>query len=151
MPNANKIQKNIHTIREEIFGLYAGTNIVRKIKTNQGWFHIIFCISSYEKKAQKYVEFAANIKIISEACDFSYNTLLPALQESCELFNLPKIDQKINISDQEIKKCIPNYIEIPGLNSNIDQWLKGSSSTHEEDQIKQNLRILHGNTIPSPL
>ena len=51
----------------------------------------------------------------------------------------------MSISDQEIKKCIPNYIEIPGLNPNIDQWLKGSSLTHEEDQIKQNLRILHGN------
>ncbi|MCW5589651.1 MAG: hypothetical protein KIT27_08330 [Legionellales bacterium] len=143
LPNATNKQQEVHSVREKIFNLNSGTNFVRKITTDQGLFHVIYCCSSFEKDHLNYFKFTANVNAIMEAGDFAYNSLLPIFQENCEKYNLPKIDKSSMIVYENVHDLIKNYTVIGELYKEVMDFLKKSPIIDESDYtFKQGMKLV---------
>jgi len=146
-PRPNKIQREIHQIREKIFNLNSGTNFVRKIDTEAGRFHIIYCVSTYENDPLHYFKFTYNVNKILEICDFSYNTLLPIFQENCANFILPRIDKFIGFDYKEILSLFKDYNLQNELANRVISFIEQSNTeTETEYKIKLALQLTINNS-----
>ncbi len=138
LPNQTRKQIEIHTVREKIFNLNAGTNFVRSINTDQGKFRIIYCMSTYNKDPLMQYVFACNAKTILEIGDFAYNTLLPLFQENSSIYTLPKIEKLEPITDLSMLNALKNYTPTIDL---VPRILKFIEKSQDENVFKLNNRI----------
>ncbi len=148
LPNPTKKQLEIHSIREKIFNLNAGTNFVRKIQTIQGEFCIIYCCSTHNKDPLNYFKFAANANAIFEIGDFAYNSLLPIFQENCSKFKIPNIDNFSEINCENITALINNYTLIEKFSDRIIMFAEKSPIIDKADyNFKKQLKLVAKNKI----
>ncbi|WP_119344554.1 hypothetical protein [Facilibium subflavum] len=104
------------SFRKNQWGLNAGTNFVRKIKTDQGEFFIIYAVATHRNGELAKYHFTCNANAIFEIGDFSYNNLRHIFQENT-FYNLPKIETfkffsagiSINNNGQKIPGKLINF------------------------------------------
>jgi len=146
----SKILKEIHTIREEIFNLNSGTNFVRKIDTEEGRYHLIYCISSPRKDPLMYYIFSCNVNAILEMFDFAYNSLRHVFQVHVTDYSLPKIEKfkpfkgGLDISPYKNYRFCPIQ---PDINE-LYNYTKESCSTDDQAayDLKKQLILINCNS-----
>lgn len=142
----NKLQNEIHLIREKIFNLNSGTNFVRTIDASEGRFHIIYCISSFEKNPLNYFRFACNVNKILEVGDYCYNSLFSIFQENCEKFTLPKIEKFLGFQYENLNDLFNNYILRKNIAEKLIEFLEKSwTEDKTEYNIKTSLKLIVNN------
>ncbi|HLB42406.1 MAG TPA: hypothetical protein VJN02_06085 [Gammaproteobacteria bacterium] len=147
--NYTRIQNEIHTIREKIFNLNSGTNFVRIINSIQGKFHIIYCVSTYNKDPLNYFKFACNVNKILEVGDFAYNTLLPIFQENCNSYTLPRIKKFVGFDYDNIALLCNNYVLQKEIAERLIFFLEQSHIEDKTDfKLKSSLKLVAINSHP---